>query len=75
MSADRQQHGIYTQVDIALHYAHTPAEANVKLDPNLMMKTRYVTLCLKLKFHLEQGMRLTKVDRVIKFPQSAWMEP
>ena len=40
-----------------------------------MNKTRYVTLGLNLKFYLDHGMRLTKVHRVIKFNQSAWMEP
>ena len=64
-----------TQVDIARHYARSRTQANVKLVPNLMNKTRYVTLGLSLKFYLDHGMRLTKVHRVIKFNQSAWMEP
>ena len=64
-----------TQVDIARHYARTRAQVNVKLVPNLRNKTRYVTRGHSLKFYLDHGMSLKKVHRVIKFNQSAWIEP
>ena len=64
-----------TQGVIARKYGRTRAQANVKLVPNLTIKTRYVTLGLNLKFYLDHNMRFTKVHRVIMFTQSAWMEP
>ena len=44
-----------TQVDIAIHYARTRPQANVKLVPDLMNRTPYVTLGLNLKFYLYQA--------------------
>jgi len=46
-----------------------------KLVPNLMDKTKYVTYYANLKFYLEQGMKLTKIHRILSFDQSPWMKP
>ena len=46
-----------------------------KLVPNLRNKTRYWIHYRNLKFALEEGLRLTKVHRVIEFEQEAWMKP
>ena len=64
-----------TQVTISRHYARTRAGRNFKLVPNLMAKKNYVVYYRNLKFYLDQGMRVTKVHRVIAFTQPRWMEP
>jgi hypothetical protein len=45
-----------------------------KLVPNLMNKTKYVVHLRNLKFYIDQGMVLTKIHRVLKFRQEAFME-
>ena len=45
-----------------------------KLIPNLGRKTNYVLHCKNLELYLSSGMKLTKIDRVLKFKQSDWME-
>ena len=50
------------------HYAE-------KLVPNLRNKTHYWIHYRNLRFALEEGLRLTKVHRVIEFEQEAWMKP
>ena len=46
-----------------------------KLVNSLRNKKNYVVHYRNLKFYLDQGMKLTKVHRVLAFKQSAWMEP
>ena len=46
-----------------------------KLVPSLMPKTRYVLHHRNLQLHLQLGMRLSKVYKVLKFRQSPWMAP
>ena len=45
-----------------------------KLIPNLGNNTNYVLQYRKLQLHLSLGMKLTKIDRVLKFKQSDWMK-
>ena len=40
-----------------------------------MSKKNYVVYYRNLKFYLDHGMRLTKIDRVIMFTQTRRMEP
>jgi len=40
-----------------------------------MKKIKYTTHYLNLKFYLDHGIRLSKIHRVIRFQQSAWMRP
>ena len=42
-----------------------------KLVPNLQDKTDYVCDIHNLKYYLEQGLRVTKVSKVITYTQSA----
>ena len=46
-----------------------------KLVPNLRNKTQYWIHYRNLKFALRQGLRLTRVHKVLEFEQEAWMAP
>ena len=46
-----------------------------KLTPNLMSKKNYVVHYRNLKYYLSQGLILKKVQKILKFKQSAWMKP
>ena len=46
-----------------------------KLAPNLMSKKNYVVHYRNLKYYLSQGLILKKVQKILKFKQSAWMKP
>ena len=45
-----------------------------KLIPNLGNKTKYVLRCRNLRLYWPLGMKLTKIQRVLKFRQSDWMK-
>ena len=63
------------QVEVARLYSSCQTQKDVKLLPSLLNKVRYVTLYLNLKFYIEHGMKLTKIQRVIQFQQSRWLQP
>ena len=46
-----------------------------KLSPNLFDKTNYVLHYENPRFYLKHGLRLLKVHRILKFRQSAWINP
>ena len=46
----------------------------MKFIPNLGGKTNYVVHYRKLQLHLSLGIKLTKINRVLKFKQSYWMK-
>jgi hypothetical protein len=48
---------------------------NRKLAPNLLDKENYVVYYKNLKFYVEHGLILSKIHRVIKFEESAWLAP
>ena len=64
-----------TEVEISRHYARARMGKNVKLVTNLMKKTKSVVHSANLKFHLDHGLPLTKIHRVIGFKQCRWMAP
>ena len=45
-----------------------------KLIPILGSKINYVFYYKKLQLYLSLGMKLTKIQKVLKFKQSDWME-
>ena len=63
------------QVQVSRHYSRGLPQKDVKLLPRLLNKVNYVTHNLNLKFYIENGMRLTKIHRVIQFQQSRWLQP
>ena len=63
------------QVELLRQYDRARVKDNTKLVPNLLNKSRYVTHYLCLKFYIEHGIKLKKVNRVIEFQQSPWLAP
>ena len=62
------------QQDLKQELQYKPAKVE-KLLPNLWNKERYVVHYRNLKFYIEQGMKLTKIHRVLQFKQEAWLKP
>ena len=50
-------------------------EKTSKLILNLKDKEKYVVHIKTLQYYLKMGMKLTKVHRIIKFQQRAWLKP
>lgn len=46
-----------------------------KLIPNFYDKSKYVVHYRNLKFYLAHGIILKKINRILKFDQSTWLEP
>jgi len=52
-----------------------PTEKLIKLIPNLMDKTKYVTHYRNLLFYVKHGLIVTKIRRLLSFVQSPWLKP
>ena len=61
------------QVELSTHYKMSRSAHSTKLIPNLLRKSKYLVHSLKLRFYLEQGMRLIDVHRVLRFEPSRWL--
>ena len=59
--------------EIADEYRIKAGDVN-KLIPSLGKKTKYVLHYRNLQLYLSLGMRLTKINRVLKFKQSDWIK-
>lgn len=46
-----------------------------KLVPNLHHKKNYILHYKNLKFYLSQGLKISKIHKVISFDQEAWLKP
>ena len=55
--------------------SHRQTRSSEKLSPNLFDKTKYVLHYENLRFYLKHGLQLTKIHRILKFRQIAWMKP
>ena len=57
-----------------LNLINAKQQETEKLIPNLYNKTNYVVHYRNLKFYLSNGMKLTKINKVISFNQGPWMK-
>ena len=64
-----------TQVQLSRHYARALAKTPFKVVPNLMQRKKQVVNYIKLKFYIDHGMRLRKLQEVLKYAQAPLMEP
>lgn len=62
-----------TQILLRGKYEMSETQSHVKLVPNLFDKENYCCHYRLLKFYLNNGMKLKRVNRVLSFKQSAWM--
>ena len=62
------------QRELKQELGYKPAKVE-KLLPNLWDKDHYVIHYRNLQFYLAQGMKLTKIHRVLQFKQRPWLKP
>lgn len=61
--------------DYPLAPEHMVINGHKKLAPNLHDKEKYILHIDNLQYYLSKGMKLTKIHRVVRFNQSAWLKP
>ncbi|UYV77913.1 hypothetical protein LAZ67_15002823 [Cordylochernes scorpioides] len=49
--------------------------SSIKLCPNFFPKSSYTVHYRTLKFYLSQGLKLTKIHKILSFNQSPWLKP
>ena len=46
-----------------------------KLTPNFFNKKNYISHYLNVKFYVENGLRITKIHKILAFSQKSWLKP
>ncbi|XP_023310398.1 uncharacterized protein LOC111691573 [Anoplophora glabripennis] len=71
----KELHDVHADLPILAENMIPPGAKSIsKLIPNLNNKNKYIAHFRNLKVAIRNGLKVTKIHRVIKFNQSAWLE-